>query len=264
MIIVLFNRPVSRCLLVQQVDLHTLRTSQVLGEIPNMRRIRRGPHFWNNGTHQRQRLAFGPRIIWKWQYSDVRPRSRSASEIQLFPSGKLQLMVEPAPCRRVLLVLLVLLVLISRGKSKEMETDTIWYQAWKNRHLGRARKWKRVETQEMAAVPAFGKGHEVVATIEAFHAKIVLLRAAIELVSLPGSFILTFYQVVKPMKLWNEVKRCCRLCPVALPTIQQPCQICACWIYIEKIRPHRDGWQFAASNNMTLIPTRSMIYKYYL
>lgn len=53
----------------------------------------------------------------------------------------------------------------------------------------------------MAAVPAFGKGHEVVATIEAFHAKIVLLRAAIELVSLPGSFILTFYQVVKPMKL---------------------------------------------------------------
>jgi len=53
----------------------------------------------------------------------------------------------------------------------------------------------------VAAVPAFGKGHEVVATIEAFHAKIVLLRAAIELVSLPGSFILIFYQVVKPMKL---------------------------------------------------------------
>jgi hypothetical protein len=66
----------------------------------------------------------------------------------------------------------------------------------------------------MAAVPAFGKGHEVVATIEAFHAKIVLLRAAIELVSLPGSFILTLSscqtnEVVKRSKEMLSLVPCC-------------------------------------------------------
>ena len=55
---------------------------------------------------------------------------------------------------------------------------------------------------------AFGKGHEVVATIEAFHAKIVLLRAAIELVSLAGSSILTFEVVKRSKEMLSLVPGC--------------------------------------------------------
>jgi hypothetical protein len=101
----------------------------------------------------------------------------------------------------------------------------------------------------MAAVPAFGKGHEVVATIEAFHAKIVLLRAAIELLSLPGSFILTLSscqtnEVVKRSKEMLSLVPCCPSNYSAAIGLAESPSLRVKFVHVEytsKRSDHRDG-----------------------
>lgn len=92
-----------------------------------------------------------PSRIWKWQYKEVRPKSKSASEIQLFPSGKVQSMVEPS---RMLLkdtpqknpLIHISTASPRKFQAQEMATDAWTHTSFWMRLLQRAWSWSHSQS----------------------------------------------------------------------------------------------------------------------